>query len=212
MAQNILPVVSGTGIYIPPIMIGANILLSFILSYFIAFLYKTTHKGLSYSQSFTVTLVLFSGIAACAIMIIGNSLARAFGLAGALTIIRFRTVIKDPKDIAYLFWSLVVGLACGTGVYSIAFIGTSMIALAIVILNRSNFGSIRKHDYILRFYHDTSLGNGNDIQQMLEKYLKSCFLQHMSAHKAGKMFEFSYNIHFIDDRQQNVFIKELSAL
>lgn len=213
MGQNILDLASSSGVDgLSLLVVAFNIVLAFILSYFIAVLYKLTHRGLSYSQSFTVTLVLLSGIAAAAIMVIGNSLARAFGLAGALTIIRFRTVIKDPKDIAFVFWSLVVGLACGTKVYTVAFISTIIVAIMIFLMSKTNFGSIRKHDYILRFYHDTSIGNSDDIQQILGEYLKSCFLQNMSAHKAGKIFEFSYNIHFVDDTQQNAFLKKLSEL
>ena len=82
-----------------------NLVLSFILGVLISLIYKKTHKGLSYSQSFMVTNIFVAVIVCMVIMIIGNSLARAFALVGALSIIRFRTVVKDTKDTAYIFWS-----------------------------------------------------------------------------------------------------------
>jgi len=193
-------------------IVTVNILLSFILGYSIAYLYKFTHKGLSYSQSFTYSLVILSTIACVAIMVVGNSLARAFGLAGALTIIRFRTVLKDPKDIAFIFWSLVIGIACGTKAYPIAIIGTGLISLIILLLSKANFGSIRKHDYILRFNRNIKKLGDDVIQRIFEKYLKSCILQVMVAHKKGEVFEFSYNVHFFDKNQQHQLVQELSQL
>lgn len=195
-----------------PVIIIINIALSFGLSYIIAVLYKMTHKGLSYSQSFTQTLVVFSVVATAAMMVIGSSLARAFGLAGALSIVRFRTVIKDPKDIAYVFWALVIGLACGTHAYPVAIIGTTLVSAIVILLNKINFGSIRKHDYILRYYQDTETVNNEDVQELLRTYLKSCILLTMNTHEAGKVFEFSYNVHFINESEQNNLLKDLSSL
>ena len=100
-----------------PSEILINLVLSFILGVLISLIYKKTHKGLSYSQSFMVTNIFVAVIVCMVIMIIGNSLARAFALVGALSIIRFRTVVKDTKDTAYIFWSLAAGMAAGTGSY-----------------------------------------------------------------------------------------------
>lgn len=189
-----------------------SITVSFALSYLVAILYRWTHKGLSYSQAFTSSLVLLSPIAAVAMMVIGNNLARAFGLAGALTMIRFRTVIKDPKDIAYVFWSLVIGLACGVQLYNIVVFGSILIGLITIYLDKTNFGSIRKHDYILRFYRDINLVGDDVLAQVLGRYLKACFLQVMSARDKGKVFEFSYNIEFFDESKQNLLVQELSKI
>ena len=83
-----------------------NLIISLFLGLLISFVYRKTHKGLSYSQSFIITSLLVTVIVCMVIMIIGNNLARAFALVGALSIIRFRTVLKDTKDIAFIFWSL----------------------------------------------------------------------------------------------------------
>ena len=87
-----------------PSEIIINLILSFILGLIISLVYKKTHKGLSYSQSFMITNIFIAVIVCMVIMIIGNNLARAFALVGALSIIRFRTVIKDTNDIAYIFY------------------------------------------------------------------------------------------------------------
>ena len=97
-----------------------NLILAFFLGLVISAVYKKTHKGLSYSQSFMVTNIFVTVIVCMVIMIIGNNLARAFALVGALSIIRFRTVVKDTKDTAYIFWSLASGMAAGTGSYFLA--------------------------------------------------------------------------------------------
>ena len=97
-------------IYLPQQII-INLFISFVLGVVISIVYKKTHKGLSYSQSFMITNIFVAVIVCMVIMIIGNSLARAFALVGALSIIRFRTVVKDTKDTAYIFWSLAAGMA-----------------------------------------------------------------------------------------------------
>ena len=92
-----------------------TLILSFFLGVLISFVYKKTHRGMSYSQSFMITNIFLSLIVCMVIMTIGNSIARAFALVGALSIIRFRTVIKDPKDIVFIFWSLATGMCVEQG-------------------------------------------------------------------------------------------------
>ena len=97
-----------------------NLAASFILALAIAFTYRTTHRGLSYSQSFVLTLIFVTVITSMVVMVIGNNLARAFALVGAMSIIRFRTVVKDTKDTAFVFFALASGLAAGTSSYLLA--------------------------------------------------------------------------------------------
>ena len=134
-----------------PSEILINLVLSFILGVLISLIYKKTHKGLSYSQSFMVTNIFVAVIVCMVIMIIGNSLARAFALVGALSIIRFRTVVKDTKDTAYIFWSLATGMAAGTGSYFIAIAGSIIISGIALMLFYTNFGSIIKSEFIVQF-------------------------------------------------------------
>jgi hypothetical protein len=110
-----------------------NLLLSFVLVLIVSWVYKKTHKGLSYSQSFVMTLILAGVIISAVMMIIGNNIARAFGAFGAFSIIRFRTAIKDAKDIAYLFLVLAIGMAVGTRNYLIA-VATTVVSLLIICI------------------------------------------------------------------------------
>jgi len=145
-------------------IIAFNIILSLGLAVLVAYVYQITHRGISYSQSFIHTLVLLCMIVSVVMMVIGNNLARAFGLVGALSIIRFRTAVKDTKDTAYVFWVLAIGMAIGTGNYSIALISIVIIAFGVFVLSRGNFASIKKHDFILRFQFNKENNQINRLQ------------------------------------------------
>src|SRR3989338_2005119 len=111
--NNLLNLTPGTEpLTLLSIIIG--IILAFGLSLAIAWTYKLTHKGLSYSQSFTFTLILIGMLIAVIMMVIGNSLAIAFGAFGAFSLIRFRTAIKDTRDLAFVLLVVTIGLAVGT--------------------------------------------------------------------------------------------------
>jgi uncharacterized membrane protein YhiD involved in acid resistance len=96
----------------------------FLLVFFIALFYKKTTKSSGYNPDFVYSLFLFSSMVAIITLLIGSNIARAFGLVGALSLIRFRTAVKSPLDAIYLFWALGVGMACGTGFYFAAFMIT----------------------------------------------------------------------------------------
>ena len=89
-------------------------------------------------------------------MVIGNNLARAFGLVGALSIIRFRTAIKDTVDIVYIFLGLAIGMAAGVGYHKAAIAGTVMIGLILILFSKSNFRYFRSNQYILQFSYSMS--------------------------------------------------------
>ena len=151
-----------------------NLTLSFILGVIVSIVYKKTHKGLSYSQSFMITNVFVAVIVCMVIMIIGNSLARAFALVGALSIIRFRTVVKDTKDTAFIFWSLATGMASGTGSYFLAISGTIILSIIAFILHKTNFGSIVKSEFILQFRINSSEKNlSESFIKIIQQYIKS---------------------------------------
>ena len=188
----------------------ANILMSFILASVVAIVYRRTHRGLSYSQGFVISIVMLGMITSVVMMVIGNNLAKAFTLVGALSIIRFRTAVKDPRDIAYVFLVLAIGMACGTNNYYLGIISTVMISLIIALLNRINFGSITKHEYILRFLQ-TGEHSEEPYKETFRSYLQSSLLLNLNSVDAGRFLELSYNIKFKDNSKLTEFIKELSA-
>ena len=190
--QNIAD--SFTSIYLPQEII-INLILSFILGLIISVIYKFTHKGLSYSQSFMLTNIFVAVIVCMVIMIIGNSLARAFALVGALSIIRFRTVVKDTKDTAYIFWSLAAGMAAGTGSYFLAISGTFIISSIALILHKTNFGSIIKSEFILQF---RTPSNNSEISKLfnktISKFSKSSTLLSSESSEDSKSIKLSFDI------------------
>lgn len=126
-----------------------NIVFAFILSFIISQIYVRTHKGLSYSQSFVFSIVVVGVITSVMMMVIRNSIIGALGLLGVFSFIRFRTIIKETRDIVFIFFSLTVGLAIGIGSYSIALLGTILICLIILLLSRYNFGSTVQSRFII---------------------------------------------------------------
>jgi len=120
----------------------------------LALVYRATHRGLSYSQSFTQTIVFVAAIVAIVMMTVRNSLATAFTLVGALSIIRFRTVVKDTRDTAFVFGSLAIGMAVGLGYWELACIATGIVSGLAVLMHATNFGALYKSEFLLRFTWD----------------------------------------------------------
>ena len=102
----------------------ANLVVAFLCGLMMSIVYRLTYRGPSYSVTFVNSLVLLSIISAIVIMVIGNNIARAFGLVGAMSIIRFRTAIRDTMDLVFIFLSLALGMACGVGLNLLALLGT----------------------------------------------------------------------------------------
>ncbi|MFN8096001.1 MAG: DUF4956 domain-containing protein, partial [Vicinamibacteria bacterium] len=120
-----------------------SLLLTFGLAMVIAWTYGATYHGLSYLREFQHTLVLAGIVATIVLLAIGNEIARGVGLVGALTLIRFRSTLKDPRDLAFAFASLGVGVASGARAYHAAVLGTVVFGLAAFYVSWSSFGTRR---------------------------------------------------------------------
>lgn len=187
-----------------------NLSLAFVLGMIISYVYKITHKGLSYSQSFILTIVFVTVIVSMVIMVIENNLARAFALVGALSIIRFRTVVKDTKDTAFIFLGLAAGLACGTSNYFIALSGTMIITLIIFVLHLTNFGTLYKSEFILRYI--TKKANSQEYNSLLSKYTKSSSLLHIEPTGDRDQIRISVDLVLKDDTSAENLVSELKNI
>jgi hypothetical protein len=156
-----------------------NLAVSTILGIVVALVYRRTHNGISYSQGFVISLVLVTIISAAAIMVIGSSLARAFGLVGALGIIRYRTVVKDVRDAAYIFLALVLGFACGVGAFHIAVLTAILVLGLVIVLTRYHFGIMHFHDFILSFVFTRDENITGKYNIILDKYCSRAKLIHV---------------------------------
>lgn len=121
-----------------------QIAMSLILGVAIYISYKISHTGAIYSKKFNVSLVILATLTGMVMTVIGNNIALSLGMVGALSIVRFRTAIKDSRDTVYIFWSIVVGICCGVGDYTVATIGS--IAVFVVTLI---FGRVKNDNRIL---------------------------------------------------------------
>lgn len=126
-----------------------SLTLAFLLGLGIAFLYRFTHRGLNYEPSFLATLVLLGPIVSLVMMFIRGDLVLSLGLVGSLSIIRFRTPIKDTRDMVYLFWVIAVGLGSGTDNWTLVLISTIFLAIVISILYMVEYGRPRHADFVM---------------------------------------------------------------
>ena len=134
-----------------PAQVILSFLLAFALSYLWATVYRKTHSGVAYTRSFFLTLILASPAVAMIMMAIGSNVALSLGLVGSLSIIRFRTVIKDPKDMLFLFVAIGIGLTAGANAWMIGVIGTAVIGLITVVVSKVGNDRTNSADYILIF-------------------------------------------------------------
>lgn len=148
-------------------VIVLNLLFSFVLQLAIVFVYKRTHKGLSYSPSFIFTLVVVGILGTVVMMIVQNNLTGAFALLGAFSLIRFRTILKETRDIAFVFFALVAGIAVGTNHYSIALITTTLLLLIILALYRYNIGSMANNIGLILTFNAKNDINTDSIRGLL---------------------------------------------
>ena len=126
---------------ITPLEAMICLLAAVVLALFMYFVYRKTYTGVVYSRNFNVSLVLLAIITTIAMLAIGNNLTLSLGMVGSLSIIRFRTAIKEPKDIAFVFWAISIGLCCGASMYIIAVLGSLVLAVILVIFARNPYDS-----------------------------------------------------------------------
>lgn len=113
----------------------AALLLSFIIGLFIYLVYKKTFKGVMYSESFGISLIAMNLITTLVILAVSSNLITSLGMVGALSIVRFRTVVKEPLDLVYLFWAITSGIIVGVGLIPLAIIGSVIVGLILMVFS-----------------------------------------------------------------------------
>lgn len=188
-------------------------LLSFVLCSVVAKLYQVTFQSLSYSRSFVHTLILGGMITCMVMMSMGDSLARGIGVLGALSLIRFRTVVRDPRDMMFLFAALGLGIACGAGMFAVAITGCFLLSSVIVLLHWAPFATHRRYEAMLRFLVET---DNEDARGLVDSIMAECCsaytLLAMREAVQGDMLEYSYQVRLIDPSYQVDLVKKLEAL
>jgi len=170
---------------------STSVLVAVVLAIVVAMVYRGTHRGMQYSASFALTLVMLAAVGTLVMMVIGDSLARAFGVFGALSLVRFRTAVKDPKDIAYVFLVLAIGMAAGTGRFLVALAGTVIISGVIIVLVWLRFGSRVRDDYLLRIVY-TGETAAASVPQLLASLAKRAVVLTLQGFDGDRGIEATY--------------------
>lgn len=123
-----------------------SMLAAFICGMVVYGVYRKYYKGVIYSNNFNILLVLTTMVTCFIVIVISSNVVLSLGMVGALSIVRFRTAVKDPLDVGFLFWTVAVGVTCGAGLYLISLIGTVLIAVIYVLLVKIRN---RKRQYLL---------------------------------------------------------------
>ncbi len=167
--------------------------LSFVLGLFIFAIYKKTYQGVMYSDSFGVSLIAMSMITSLVILAVTSNVVLSLGMVGALSIVRFRTAIKEPMDIAFLFWSIAVGIVLGAGLLPLAVIGSVIIGIIIVIFSTRKVGDT---PYILVVNCENE-NSENMVSEMIKQDAKKSILKSKAVSKLG--IELTYEIRIKND-------------
>lgn len=202
-----------TGAVFSPEGILLSLLLAFVLGQVLAWVYYATHSGLSYSRSFVQSLILITVVVAMVMAVIGNNIITAVGLMGALAIIRFRNIIKDTRDIAFIFCSLVVGMAAGSQRYATAIVGTVVLSLIAVYLNLTGFGTHRPHNGFLRFSIRVHIGPKHPVPAILKRFCSNFTL--ISAQDSGfgtSLVEYAYQLMIRNTAENERMLSELEKV
>ena len=154
--------------------------------------YRASHSGVVYSERFNVSLVMLTLISTLVMNVIGNNIALSLGMVGALSIVRFRTAIKDPRDTAYIFWAIAVGICCGVSDYMIAAIGSVIILLFLLL-----FGFVRNNERIMVIINGSS-----EAQEEIEKRMEQLFAGRalLRVHNVSMEEQVSEYIYEISDK------------
>jgi uncharacterized membrane protein YhiD involved in acid resistance len=188
------------------------LVLSFTLSAFIGWIYKLTHRGSSYTQSFVFTLVLNGMVVALVMMIVGSNIARAFSLVGALSIIRFRNAVKETRDVGFIFFTMAIGMAIGTKFYLLAAIAAVVISLIILLMTRFNWFSKVNNSQILRIQVPSTESYDSLFDKVFLRYTGSSELISVDSVHNGMLTELTYSIGMKKANQIQPFLAEIRNL
>jgi hypothetical protein len=201
-------VVSQFGIWKLLAALGLTLFLCLLLTY----IYRETHRGLSYSVSLVHTVIIMGVTISLIMVIIGSNIARAFALVGALSIIRFRNPIKDSRDVGFIFMAMAIGMATGTGFYLAAVVFTLFACAMVYFMHRFNIGAKTINEVLLRVHLPESLDYHSIFNDVFFRSLHDHSLLSVETVRGGTLLELVYAIQFKKDVREAEFLDELRAI
>jgi hypothetical protein len=190
-----------------------RLLLAAVLGGVVAWIYRRTRKGAEISSSFPITLVLLAILIAMVTQVIGDNVARAFSLVGALSIVRFRTVVRDTQDTAYVIFAVVVGMAVGASDLWVALIGIGVVGFAAyLMMARAKVFSATQPAYLL----SVRVGLGHDLDKLLggtlDSHLQERELMSVSTAKQGVLLDVTYETRLSANGSADELVKALNRI
>lgn len=207
MFESIFTTTTENAISISESMLGVAV--AVVIGLAIAFVYTLISKKDGYNKSFIVGLALLPAIVAAVILLVGSNVARAFSMAGAFALVRFRSAPGSAKDISIVFFSMASGLACGLGFVTFAVCFTVLILVVLLIISVIGFGGSSEYKKQLRITIPENLNYMTVFDDVFEKYLSENVLRKVKTTNMGTMFELTYECRMKDDNTQKQFIDEL---
>jgi hypothetical protein len=188
-----------------------SLTLAIVVGLVISQVYKHTHRGLNYEISFLTTLILLAPIVAAVMIFIQGSLVLSLGLVGSLSIIRFRTPIKDTRDMVFLFWVIATGLGCGIYSWTLVVVFTLLVFVAIIILYLTKYGRSRNQDYVLVLSGDSSYPD-SDVDSIIKQHTFDVRVR--SRESDNDTWEIIFEVRFTDEagEESKQLVGELQAL
>lgn len=193
-------------------MVLLTMLISFVLCQLIAAVYSWTFRGLSYSRGFVISLALTGVVATLLMLAIGNNVARGLGLLGTLAIIRFRSTLRDVRDMMFVFSSLAVGIAVGVQAFLIAGVGTLMFCLFALHMTFAPFGSRRQYDGLLRLNVPADPAVDDLLKLALRQHCSTFVLANLREVAQGGRLEQAYQIKLRDPSYRDHLVVALKSI
>lgn len=186
-----------------------TMLAALILGFIVAFTYYKTADEEYYQRSMSITLLMLPIVLSAVIVFIGNNIARAFSLAGTLSIIRFRSAPGDPKDIGFIFFDIAAGLACGVGLYAYGLMFTAVLCIILVIAEKCNIFGGRKICKQLKITIPEDLNYDGVFDDILDVYTTKHKLTKIRTTDLGSLFELCYSITMDETKNEQEFLNEI---
>lgn len=174
--------------------VTAALLLAFVLTAVVGWVYRATHKGVSYSQSYVQTLVMLGMLTSLIMLIVGSNLARAFSLVGALSIVRFRNAVKETRDVGFLFLAMGIGMATGTRFYTLALVATVSICGVMLVMTRFNWFALQVRSQIVKVQVPPEGDYTGPVERVLQGATQVADLVSMESIRGGALFELTYSV------------------
>src|SRR6185436_136038 len=189
-----------------------GLLLSFAGGQLIAWVYMTTHSGLSYSRSFVNALIIMPLVTCLVMMVLSNNLITAFGMMAVFAIVRFRNILRDTLDTSYVLIVIVLGMATGTQKFASAIMGTALASLALLYLWYTSFGSRHRYDLIVNLHWARSVKELTDLRRVLDRHAWKAHLASQRSHEGYEGTDLSYRLLLRDSNRVEDLLTELRAV